>query len=141
MIWKIIPPLIHMLFFREAWFGLPFFSWDVIFHKFLFIRDFTSRDNFYVNALAVLIHGFVIWWNHHITNLYIERFSYDLKKWFRWEFVICFICQWTKRSKHGLKPRSPKTTAKLIQNNLLFFHNNFSAGHTSHTSLLQVYRC
>ena len=37
------------------------------------------------------------------------------------------------------KTRSPKTTAKLIQNNVyMFFHNNFSAGHTS---LLQVYRC
>ena len=30
----------------------------------------------------------------------IEQFSYDLEKWFRQEFVICFISQWIKRSKH-----------------------------------------
>ena len=40
----------------------------------------------------------------------IERFSYDLEKWFWWMFVICFISQWMKRSKHGLFVFSPKKT-------------------------------
>ena len=32
----------------------------------------------------------------------LERFSYDLEKWFRYMFVICFISQeWMKRWKHG----------------------------------------
>ena len=38
----------------------------------------------------------------------IERFSYDLEKWFRLVFVICFISQWMKRSKHGLFVFPPK---------------------------------
>ena len=39
-----------------------------------------------------------------------------------------------------LKTRSPKTTARLIQNNVycFFILNNISAGHSS---LLQIYRC
>ena len=40
----------------------------------------------------------------------IERFSYDLEKWFRWVFIICFISQWMKRSKYGLFVFPPKKT-------------------------------
>ena len=40
----------------------------------------------------------------------LERFSYDLEKWFRWVFVICFISQWMKRSKHRLFVFPPKKT-------------------------------
>ena len=32
----------------------------------------------------------------------IERFSYDLEKWFRQVSVICFVSQQMKRSRHGL---------------------------------------
>ena len=32
----------------------------------------------------------------------IERFSYDLEKWFRQVFVICFVRKQMKRSRHGL---------------------------------------
>ena len=39
-----------------------------------------------------------------------ERFSNDLWKWFRQVFVICFISQWMKRSKHGLFVFPPKKT-------------------------------
>ena len=44
----------------------------------------------------------------------MERFSYDLEenhicfcleKWFRYVFVICFISQWMKRSKHVFPPK------------------------------------
>ena len=38
------------------------------------------------------------------------RFSFDLEKWFRLVFVICFIGQWMKRSKHGLFVFPPKKT-------------------------------
>ena len=38
----------------------------------------------------------------------VEQFSYHLEKWFRQEFVICFITQWIKRSKHGLFFFPPK---------------------------------
>ena len=41
---------------------------------------------------------------------FIERFSYDLEKWLRWVFVICFISQWMKRIKHGLFVFPPKKT-------------------------------
>ena len=40
-----------------------------------------------------------------ITNV-LEQFSYDLEKW----FVICFISQWMKRTKHGLFVFPPKKT-------------------------------
>ena len=46
-----------------------------------------------------------------ITNFRsTERFSYDLEKWFRYVFVICFISQWMKRSKHALFVFPPKKT-------------------------------
>ena len=38
----------------------------------------------------------------------IERLSYDLEKRFRQVFVLCFISQWIKRSKHGLFVFPPK---------------------------------
>ena len=46
----------------------------------------------------------------------LERFSYDLKKWFRymWVFVICFISQWMERSKHGLLVFQPKKTLIIL---------------------------
>ena len=37
-----------------------------------------------------------------VVRVFIEQFSYDLEKWFRQMFVICFISQWMKRSKPGL---------------------------------------
>ena len=37
------------------------------------------------------------------TVLCKERVSYDLENWFRKVLVICFITQWAKRSKHGLR--------------------------------------
>ena len=40
----------------------------------------------------------------------VERVSYDLEKWFRKVFVICFISQWMERSKHGLFVFPPKKT-------------------------------
>ena len=45
---------------------------------------------------------------HFTINLSVERFSYDL--WFRYVFVICFISQWMKRSKHGIFVFPPKKT-------------------------------
>ena len=42
--------------------------------------------------------------------LIIERFSYDLKKWFPQVFVIFFISQWMERTKHGLFVFPPKKT-------------------------------
>ena len=42
--------------------------------------------------------------------VFIERFSYDLEKWFPQVFVICFISQWMKRTKHGLFAFPPKKT-------------------------------
>ena len=48
-------------------------------------------------------------WNYW-SNIQVERFSYDLEKWF-WEvFVICFISQWMKGSKHDLFVFPPKKT-------------------------------
>ena len=47
----------------------------------------------------------------------LERFSYDLEKWFRYVFVICFIRQWMKRSKHGLfvfPPKNPNMEKALF---------------------------
>ena len=42
----------------------------------------------------------------------LERFSYDLEKWFRYMFVICFISQeWMKRWKHGPSVFPPKKTS------------------------------
>ena len=40
----------------------------------------------------------------------LERFSYDLEKWFPYVFVTCFISQWMKRTKHGLFVFPPKKT-------------------------------
>ena len=40
----------------------------------------------------------------------MKWFSYDLEKLFRQVFVICFISQWMKRSKHGLFVFPPKKT-------------------------------
>ena len=40
----------------------------------------------------------------------LERFSYDLEKWFRQVFVICFISKWMKRSKHWLFVFPPEKT-------------------------------
>ena len=40
----------------------------------------------------------------------IEQFLYDLGKWFRQVFFICFISQWMKRSTHGLFVFPPKKT-------------------------------
>ena len=51
-----------------------------------------------------------ITWDKKITTTYIERFSYDLEKWFQEVFVICCISQWMKRSKHGLFVFPPKKT-------------------------------
>ena len=45
---------------------------------------------------------------YHLCQIYqsplklIERFSYDLEKWFRQVFVICFVSQQMKISRHGL---------------------------------------
>ena len=39
-----------------------------------------------------------------------QRFSHDLEKRFCEVFVICFIRQWMKRSKHGLVVFPPKKT-------------------------------
>ena len=47
-------------------------------------------------------------WNPE--SMALERFSYGLEKWFRKVFVICFISQWMKRSKHGLFVFPPKKT-------------------------------
>ena len=49
------------------------------------------------------------WPLHIITRLFLERFSYDLQKWFRWVFFF-LISQWIKRSKHGLFFFPPKKT-------------------------------
>ena len=43
-----------------------------------------------------------VWGKCCIILTHLKRFSYDLRKWFRQVFVICFISQWMKRSKHGL---------------------------------------
>ena len=43
-------------------------------------------------------------------TIWFEWFSYDLEKWFRWVFAICFISQWMKRSKHALFVFPPKKT-------------------------------
>ena len=50
------------------------------------------------------------WPTHFVVVQIIERFSYDLEKWFRWVFIICFISQWMKRSKYGLFVFPPKKT-------------------------------
>ena len=42
--------------------------------------------------------------------LTVEQLSYDLEKWFCQVFVICFISQWMKRSKHGLFVFPPRKT-------------------------------
>ena len=51
----------------------------------------------------------------------IERFFYDLEQWFPEVFVICFISQWLKRSKHGLFVFPPKKT--------LMWRGHCSIGH------------
>ena len=48
------------------------------------------------------INEFRVWGKCCIILTHLKRFSYDLRKWFRQVFVICFISQWMKRSKHGL---------------------------------------
>ena len=39
-----------------------------------------------------------VWGKCCIIWTHLKRFSYDLRKWFRQVFVICFISQWMKRS-------------------------------------------
>ena len=49
-----------------------------------------------------VINELRVWGKCCIILTHLEQFSYDLGKWFRQVFVICFISQWMKRSKHGL---------------------------------------
>ena len=44
----------------------------------------------------------------------IERFSYDLEKWFRQVFVFTFVSQWMKRSRHGLFKEIPNMEKALF---------------------------
>ena len=44
----------------------------------------------------------------------IERFSYDLEKWFRQVFVFTFVSQWMKRSRHGLFREIPNMEEALF---------------------------
>ena len=46
-----------------------------------------------------------------VRTLYTQSdFSYDLEKWFRLVFAICFISQWMKWSEDGLFVFPPKKT-------------------------------
>ena len=44
----------------------------------------------------------------------MERFSYDLEKWFRQVFVFTFVSQWMKRSRHGLFKEIPNMEKALF---------------------------
>ena len=71
-----------------------------------FVVNFFISDNFlfffFLGMVMLLMKlkqrkKIKITWDKKITTTYIERFSYDLEKWFQEVFVICFISQWMKR--------------------------------------------
>ena len=63
-----------------------------------------------VSKISLLYQLFQIYQSPLIL---IERFSYDLEKWFRQVFVFCFVSQ-RKRSRHGLLKEIPNMEKTLF---------------------------
>ena len=80
-------------------------------------RSYFAKFALRVTKLVERAHKFRSYSRSYFTVLLfslcstrLERFSYDPEKWFREVFVICFISQWMKGSKHGLFVFPPKKT-------------------------------
>ena len=54
-------------------------------------------------------------WTWYSCFIETERFLYGLEKWFWLVFVICFLSQWMKRTKHGLFVFPPMKTLNNLE--------------------------
>ena len=104
--WRYYRPTddVRYILLRLAWHGVLKLMDEVIPDLYYWQRtNFPPAEKF---DRTVRSRGTVRYFQSVYKEL-LERFSYDLRM-FRYVFVICFISQWMKRSKHGLLAFPPK---------------------------------